>query len=121
MKIRHKKSGQIYNVTEPMWCELKQDYGYLVLQHDFEVWFFTPNKFVNFTRVTNEFEVVELNEKDPAKFITDLQAENQRLREALEKLARLGILNEENYKDIAGFILLARELSERFILKPVKP
>lgn len=43
-------------------------------------------------------------------------------KEVVDKMAKLiekfTILNEKHYKDIAGFILSARELSERFVLKP---
>lgn len=38
--------------------------------------------------------------------------------EMAELIEKVAILNEEHYKDIAGFILSARELSERFVLKP---
>jgi hypothetical protein len=37
--------------------------------------------------------------------------------EMAEMIEKFSILNEEHYKDIAGFILSARELSDRFVLK----
>lgn len=52
---------------------------------------------------------------------TEIDA-NARLIELAPEMAELiekfAILNEEHYKDISGFILEARELSERFVLKP---
>lgn len=52
---------------------------------------------------------------------TEIDA-NARLIELAPEMAELiekfAILNEKHYKDIAGFILSARELSERFVLKP---
>lgn len=51
---------------------------------------------------------------------TEIDA-NARLIELAPEMAELiekfAILKEEHYKDIAGFILSARELSERFVLK----
>lgn len=47
---------------------------------------------------------------------------NARLIELAPDMAKLieklAMLNENYYKDIAGFILSARELSARFVLKP---
>jgi hypothetical protein len=52
---------------------------------------------------------------------TEIDA-NARLIELAPEMAQLiqkfAILNEDHFKDIAGFISAARELSERFILNP---
>ena len=55
---------------------------------------------------------------------TEIDA-NARLIELAPEMAELiekfAILNEDHYKDIAGFILSARELSKRFVLNKARP
>lgn len=53
---------------------------------------------------------------------TEIDA-NARLIELVPEMAglieKVAMLNEQHFKDIAGFILKARELSNRLLLNPV--
>lgn len=56
MNIRHKNSGEIYDVYTPVYCKLLGMYGFLTMTIKRDILFFYLNDFED---MTNQFEIVK--------------------------------------------------------------